>query len=172
MDPGVSDDDDGGAVTSLDLQRLKQRMPKKVYHSDTIGVCDPAALLNAQLFESIGVDDNDQVLVWLKHGAPVDSRNSVHGNGATPLIEATTRQNAWLVRHFVKLGADASLADEVCCWCQLTVQCCRVTTNHASSPYDVGCLLCVDGAHGAACRLPPRQHRVGHHSVDVAKRQD
>ena len=54
-----------------------------------------------------------QVLLWLKHGAPINSRNDVHGNGATPLIEATTRKNKWLINHLVSLGADATLADNM-----------------------------------------------------------
>ena len=135
-----SDSDDGaGAANTMDLTRIKSQMPKKVFKSEHIDTCDPAVLLNAQLFESIGVDDNDsvrgactrqwhqyvcrclifcvcpavQVLLWLKHGAPINSRNDVHGNGATPLIEATTRKNKWLINHLVSLGADATLADNM-----------------------------------------------------------
>ena len=57
-----SDSDDGaGAANTMDLTRIKSQMPKKVFKSEHIDTCDPAVLLNAQLFESIGVDDNDSV---------------------------------------------------------------------------------------------------------------
>ena len=71
MELGASSDDEAGAATGMDLARIKARMPKKVFRAENVDACDPAVLLNAQLFESIGIDDNEQVggalwrMVWL-----------------------------------------------------------------------------------------------------------
>ena len=63
------------AHNSMDLAAIKKSMPKKVYEGTDMEDCDPAVLLNAQLFESIAIGAMDDIRTWVKHGAPVDSRN-------------------------------------------------------------------------------------------------
>lgn len=98
------------AHNSMDLAAIKKSMPKKVYEGTDMEDCDPAVLLNAQLFESIAIGAMDDIRTWVKHGAPVDSRN-----GTTSLSLSLHRggYNKGLIARVVVLAFALSIR---CAW--------------------------------------------------------